>query len=609
MSKWTGTPAAHATSPPGTNDEAYTNPTVTPQPSPSKTAKNKKWGKADKLQVLVVEQEKIYEEQSERVVEAVFGVERWIEKMRSNGYLKDSTPLDVLADIDFKKSPEQLGELITWADTSRVWLKGYRDADGGVRQDAEQQISLICECVRKCQEVLRNKSILVKQLGEHIKEVSDTRSPPSSGGKISESLLATIRSVRSSYREHSREVNLSLIRLKGFIRRLDEYSVEKVQRSIPIGMSETLGVIQLPSFDSGDVDIGARYGKETELWTGWLAAFKSTILCDPPNDNVAMMSSDMRSDAEKLVKDIQDGINECDKAMARHEQLLQEGKGLYGFMTDLKDDCSRETNKNKEQSLVKTPNSDHADNADGSTDGESKEANKESQLIGDALHLISKMSLEKRDVDINRRLVHGKQPAGDIVVQIGNDVISQADMKRLQGPLPPSGTEPEDLWLNDTVLNCLRNILVDMDSARCAEDKSRKQVYFGDSFFYQKLMNLRNTIDPGKRGKYDYKEVAQQCRRVPCGSLLDVHACYFPILVNENHWVGSAILNESKEILLYDPRGKKDSNAIILNNLLRLVCDEFRRTQDSNESAIGALKKKWTLVDVSSDPPCQDNGK
>lgn len=33
------------------------------------------------------------------------------------------------------------------------------------------------------------------------------------------------------------------------------------------------------------------------------------------------------------------------------------------------------------------------------------------------------------------------------------------------------------------------------------------------------------------------------------GNLLIVHAAYFPILVN--HWIGCAILNDSKEILLY----------------------------------------------------------
>ena len=108
-----------------------------------------------------------------------------------------------------------------------------------------------------------------------------------------------------------------------------------------------------------------------------------------------------------------------------------------------------------------------------------------------------------------------------------------------------------DLWLNNDVLAGCCTLLVDMDSARCDKDKSQKQVYFGDTFFYQRLMDLCNTSAQKKRGKYKYNSLVKQvCKKVPCGSLLDVHASYFPILVNEKHWVGAVILSESNEILI-----------------------------------------------------------
>ena len=54
-------------------------------------------------------------------------------------------------------------------------------------------------------------------------------------------------------------------------------------------------------------------------------------------------------------------------------------------------------------------------------------------------------------------------------------------------------------------------------------------------------------------------------------------ACYFPILVDENHWVSGAILNDSKKILLYNPNGKESGNKEVMMNLWKLVKSEYDR--------------------------------
>jgi hypothetical protein len=405
--------------------------------------------------------------------------------------------------------------------------------------------------------------------------------------------------------------------LNEHLERVDE-AADSLQKWIDQGIQthgEVQGLTPLVRLTmAGQVDLFKTFLIGCEFLDGicnWIDPFKGWCEMHPSFGDMGV--------ADELVLEIEHCILVCVEALDAIPALGERIEGLKeaerrkvddGMASSGHEDADTEGAQGVEEANKENPLDDEPLCDDWGLSEPSDDESSLSSERGDALHLISTMNLAEHDIDDNWAIVHGERPAGDIVLQIGNNPMKQEDMKRLQGPLPPSGTEPTDLWLNDAVLSCLRTILVDMDSERCAKDKSRKQVYFGDSYFYQKLMDMRNTTEPGKRGKYDYQGVAQQCRRVcPGGSLLDVHASYFPILLNENHWVGSAILKESKEILLFDPRGKKERNTIVLNNLLRLVCDEFRRTQDSNESAIGAFKKKWTLVDVSRDPPCQDNSK
>ena len=76
---------------------------------------------------------------------------------------------------------------------------------------------------------------------------------------------------------------------------------------------------------------------------------------------------------------------------------------------------------------------------------------------------------------------------------------------------------------------------------------------------------------------YLYQEVKGQCSKVPGGSLLEVKGSYLPIMIQESHWIGAAILPEEKRIVLYDPSGEQLEGMFIMKYLLRLVVDEFKR--------------------------------
>ena len=63
------------------------------------------------------------------------------------------------------------------------------------------------------------------------------------------------------------------------------------------------------------------------------------------------------------------------------------------------------------------------------------------------------------------------------VIEIGVDSITRQDMTRLQGPHKPSQKADRDLWLCDTNINCLVNIL-NQKYHQVYQDKD-KAVFFG----------------------------------------------------------------------------------------------------------------------------------
>ena len=65
------------------------------------------------------------------------------------------------------------------------------------------------------------------------------------------------------------------------------------------------------------------------------------------------------------------------------------------------------------------------------------------------------------------------------------------------------------------------------------------------------MMQDRRT--DGQKGVYSYNDIVGRCKKVSGGNLLEVGATYLPVLLNDNHWVGAAILTERKEIISYNP--------------------------------------------------------
>ncbi|KAL7531433.1 LOW QUALITY PROTEIN: hypothetical protein ACHAXR_004040 [Thalassiosira sp. AJA248-18] len=222
-------------------------------------------------------------------------------------------------------------------------------------------------------------------------------------------------------------------------------------------------------------------------------------------------------------------------------------------------------------------------------------------LLIDSILLSLYLSFNKREIIMPQAEVIGRRPLDETVIRVGSDDVTQKDMSRLDGPFVPTSKRPTDLWLNDKILAYLRHIL---------------RSNFADSCFYMFLVQQRHdNLD--LRGTYDYKSVARRCaNKVPGGNLLKVRASYLPVLLNENHWVGCAIVNETKEILVYNPSGRGGDNKVILNNLLRLLGDEYKRLDNGDDSEVDKCLMKWNLIDVSKHEdnddtsggyPCQEN--
>lgn len=109
----------------------------------------------------------------------------------------------------------------------------------------------------------------------------------------------------------------------------------------------------------------------------------------------------------------------------------------------------------------------------------------------DFLNLLGKEALADEDLADVGQLVHGTREADDVVLQIGNDPVSQADMHRLDGPRLPPTKLATRLWLNDKIIAALRNVLVGMDAKLFELDSTRQKTYYADSFFYMHMMQLR----------------------------------------------------------------------------------------------------------------------
>ena len=227
------------------------------------------------------------------------------------------------------------------------------------------------------------------------------------------------------------------------------------------------------------------------------------------------------------------------------------------------------------------------------------------------MDLLSGISPPENEMALSRALLFGNRPANDTVLSIASDGLFQDDLIRLDGPFIPNGKKASDIWLNNKILACFRHFLIANDKNLCEQSPGRQPNYFADSYLYMQMMQERRT--DAKKGKYSYCSVVGRCKRSTEGNLLKFGAAYLPILLGENHWIGGVILPAKKDVLLYNPSGVDNRNSVVLQNLLRLIGDEYKRMHNSSDEAVEAYLGQWSLIDAATDNgsafPLQDNGK
>ncbi len=171
----------------------------------------------------------------------------------------------------------------------------------------------------------------------------------------------------------------------------------------------------------------------------------------------------------------------------------------------------------------------------------------------------------------------------DHILKIEGVDLLQQDIARLDGPRLTDSKTSSELAINDKIIEAFCKILGD----------KFPEIYFADTFVYTQM---------SQRG---IKEVTRRLReKAPGGNLLKAKASYFPVHHGGNHWLVGAILNESKEIVLYNPFGEKPENKKILSELWALLSSEYGRLEDKGDLELNG----WKLVDISKDCPRQENG-
>ena len=210
----------------------------------------------------------------------------------------------------------------------------------------------------------------------------------------------------------------------------------------------------------------------------------------------------------------------------------------------------------------------------------------------DRLNLLDEEGLSAGTLARARSLVHGTREPEEIVWQVDNERINQVNMRRLDGPRLPPRSNPENLWLDSSILAGLRHSLLPLDP----------KIYYADTYFYQHLMQLKD--ERGHEGQYNYRNVAGRCKKSPGKNILSNLASYLPILVGDDHWIGCAILPRKKQIMVYNSLGANSRNRGVLANLWRLVKDEYARLPPDS----GITLEGWSLIDVSVIYPRQANG-
>lgn len=160
-------------------------------------------------------------------------------------------------------------------------------------------------------------------------------------------------------------------------------------------------------------------------------------------------------------------------------------------------------------------------------------------------------------------------------------------------------------WLNDEVINYYIKIcLAERDKNICSST-GRKRSYFFNSFFMQKLFDMKNS-DVEKRGKFNYDQVTHWSGKVREQNLFQMKYVFAPINLDNTHWTLAVIFMEEKRIQYYDSKWDKTKiGSYFLRGLLEYLKQEHLKIDTLDMDTTG-----WMLVSRTDahNTPGQENG-
>ncbi len=216
-----------------------------------------------------------------------------------------------------------------------------------------------------------------------------------------------------------------------------------------------------------------------------------------------------------------------------------------------------------------------------SEDEDATSAAKESVLSANEIEtLLSKRLLPIPAVEQRRvkEILEGP-PTGDMLTDKFSMHITRKDLKRLDN----------GCWLNDEIINFYIEMLKERDSRLSTSLHDRISSHYFHSIFYMKLM---------ENGVYNYANVRRWTKKV---DIFSKHKVFFPINLNNNHWVLAVAHIVSKTIVYYDSFA--GNGVPHLRNLLKWLADEY---DDKKKMLLDT--SEWILIGHSSDVPRQENG-
>ena len=134
-------------------------------------------------------------------------------------------------------------------------------------------------------------------------------------------------------------------------------------------------------------------------------------------------------------------------------------------------------------------------------------------------------------------------------------------------------------WINDEIINFYFQILQKYDH--------NNDSYFFNSFFMTKLKG------------FEFDEVKRWTRHI---NVFSFKKLFFPVNINNSHWVLLVIDIENKFIGYYDSMGNEDSHGN-MEVLFRWMVEE---AIDKNKDKING--HEWRLINYSRSIPLQTNG-